>query len=178
MNVSRRRWPDVRRVALVSDSHGRLAAPLLAAIAGVDLIVHAGDLGSVEVMRELRRIAPLCAVRGNNDTPRQWPADEAAQCARLPEACVIELAGGALAVVHGHQWPVVATRHQRLRAAFPDARCIAYGHSHRRSLDCNDAPWVVNPGASGMARTHGGPGWIILTVSPRIWRLDAFGGPE
>ena len=169
-------WRGARRVALVADSHGCLADGLPAALAGADLIVHAGDVGSAAVLHELARLAPVLAVRGNNDVASKWPAAEEADCAALVEVQAIGLAGGTLVVVHGHQWPATATRHRRLRSRFPDARCIVYGHSHRRVLDLAESPWVVNPGAAGRARAHGGAGWLGLEVTPGAWRVavDAF----
>ena len=167
-----RRAPTARRIALLSDSHGTVLPPLLARLAGVDLIVHAGDVGGRGVLRELRRCGPLCAVAGNNDTPGQWPAGEALACQALPEAISIQLTGGTLLVIHGHQFPNVASRHTRLRAAFPDARCVVYGHSHRRCIDDGAWPWVVNPGASGRARAYDGAGGLLLSVSAEHWRIE------
>lgn len=163
---------DARRIGLVSDSHGLLLPVLLERLAGVDLIVHAGDVGAASVMTALHAIAPVWAVAGNNDTPRQWPTGEDEFCVSLPEALSLELAGGQLVIVHGHQFPKVANRHARLRACFPEARCVVYGHSHRRVLDASALPWVVNPGASGKARAHGGAGGWLLTVSVRAWQVE------
>ena len=115
MKAQRRRALNARRIALLSDSHGSVLAPLLARLSGVDLVVHAGDLGARVVLRELRAIAPLCAVAGNNDTPQQWPSGEAITCLGLPEVFNIELSGGTLVVIHGHQFPAVATRHGAYR---------------------------------------------------------------
>ena len=61
------------RIALVADSHGVLTAGLVADLTGVDLILHAGDVGSTAVLRELRSVAAVHAVAGNNDVPRKWP---------------------------------------------------------------------------------------------------------
>ena len=162
-----------RCIALLSDSHGVLAPSLLERLTRADLIVHAGDVGARSVVATLGAIAPLCMVAGNNDTPGQWPAGEGDDCAHLPQAMCIELHGGMLAVAHGHQFPKVATRHARLRAAFPAARVVVYGHSHRRCADLDAMPWVINPGASGKARAHGGAGGWLLRVTARDWSLEA-----
>ncbi len=172
MKTQHRRMPAARRIALVSDSHGQLSPALVERLAGVDLIVHAGDLGAQAVLRSLAEVAPLCAVAGNNDTPAQWPAGEARSCSALPAVCSITLDGGVLLAIHGHQFPSVASRHARLRAAFPGARCIVYGHSHRRCVDQVMSPWVVNPGASGRARAFGGAGGLLLTVGPQAWQIE------
>ena len=174
MILRRRRAPKARRIALVADSHGLLVPALLDRLraAAPDLLVHAGDLGAAAVLHALRAIAPVCAVAGNNDTARQWPAGEAALCAALPEVLSLSLAGGALVVVHGHQFPAVATRHARLRGRFPEARCIVYGHSHRRCIDTGSQPWVVNPGASGRARAFEGAAGLLLTVACEAWYIE------
>lgn len=167
--------PGARRVALVADSHGRVLPEVLAGLVGVDLIVHAGDVGAAGVLQVLGAIAPVFAVRGNNDLPGRWPAGEQGVCAALPECCELALDGGLLAVVHGHRWPVVRTRHARLRAAWPAARWVVYGHSHRRVVDDSASPWVLNPGACGAARAHGGAGWLELRrdghdAAWRVWQ--------
>ncbi|MEQ8496532.1 MAG: metallophosphoesterase family protein, partial [Gammaproteobacteria bacterium] len=76
-----------------------------------------------------------------------------------------------LVVVHGHQWPRAGTRHAKLRARWPAARAIVYGHSHRRIVDNDHAPWVLNPGAAGRARTYGGASWLGLAVDRDCWQV-------
>lgn len=174
MKPQRHDGHGARRIALLSDSHGVIVAPLRERLANIDLIVHAGDVGAQSVLATLSGIAPLCAVAGNNDTPRQWPPGEAEACHALPEALSVALDGGELVVVHGHQFAKVSTRHERLRKAFPTARCIVYGHSHRRCLDLGALPWVVNPGASGKARAHGGAGGLLVSIGADCtWSIDA-----
>ncbi|MGE0485835.1 MAG: metallophosphoesterase family protein [Gammaproteobacteria bacterium] len=171
MDTAVARWPAARRVALLADTHGALAPDLVDGLTGADLVVHAGDVGAAAVLDILGTIAPTLAVLGNNDTPAKWRASEHARLAALPAALAVELAGGLLVVVHGHQWPRADVRHDRLRAGWPAARLVVYGHSHRRTCDVHGLPWVVNPGAAGRARAHGGAGWLGLTISPRGWYL-------
>lgn len=168
---------QAHRVALVSDTHGALDARVLEGLAGADLIVHAGDVGAAAVLGALTAIAPTLAVAGNNDVPGKWSPAEHEVLATLPEALAIALPGGTLCVAHGHQWPRTAVRHARLRAVFPAARCILYGHSHRFVIDEDEAPVVANPGAAGRSRTFGGAGWLGLTTGEHGWRLtrNAFG---
>ena len=73
------------RIGVISDTHGLLRPEALNALAGVDRIVHAGDIGAPEVLAQLATLAPLDAVRGNND--------RAAWARRLPQAAVLELGG-------------------------------------------------------------------------------------
>lgn len=158
-----------RRVALVADSHGRVLPEVLAGLAGVDLIVHAGDVGGAGVLDQLSAIAPVLAVSGNNDLPARWPAAERRRLAALSPHATLPLAGGLLTVEHGHRFASVATRHARLRAAHPAARWVVYGHSHRCVVDASARPWVLNPGACGAARAYGGAGWLELRYVGRDW---------
>lgn len=143
---------------------------MAAALQGLDGIVHAGDVGSGEVIASLRAVAPLTVVRGNNDVSAKWPADGQGQLAQLPDSAELDLPGGRLIVVHGDAFPA-ARRHGGLRARWPAARAIVYGHSHRLVLDTDARPWVVNPGAAGRARTYGGPSWVLLEAGPTRWML-------
>lgn len=148
------------RIALIADTHGRLDDRIAAAVAGCDRLVHAGDVG-LGIAEELAGLGPpVTIVHGNND-----PAD-----AGWPETAGLDLPGGTLVAIHGHQWPA-RNRHARLRAAFPDARAVVCGHSHRQVVDRDARPWVLNPGAAGRTRTYGGPGALILTAGPRQWRV-------
>ena len=162
---------QVRRVALVSDSHGTVHDAVLQALTDADLIVHAGDVGSSAVLDALAALAPTVAIMGNNDTLEKWVSSEHARLAQLGDVAEFALSGGSLVAVHGHQWPKVATRHEKIRMRFPDARCVVYGHSHRLIVERDVEPWVVNPGACGRSRAYGGASWLGLTVGRKGWRI-------
>jgi len=160
------------RVCLLSDSHGVLDPRVLAEAARCQLVVHGGDIGDPAVLAALRAAGPeVLAVRGNNDLPGKWPADQHACLAALPEQLQVPLPGGVLAVEHGHRVNPAARRHARLRHRHPDARAILYGHSHRLVVDRDAAPWVLNPGAAGRARTFGGPACLLLEAGEHHWRI-------
>lgn len=164
--------PAARRVAIVSDTHGTLDPRIAELVSGCDCAVHAGDLGSAQVLHALRPTTGLVAVvRGNNDVPVKWPAAEHAVLETLPEEACLSLPGGDLLVVHGDRAGPVRTRHQWLRDRYPQVRALVYGHSHRLVCDCSDEPWVLNPGAAGRARTYGGPSCLILGVSGGRWSV-------
>ena len=158
------------RIALVSDSHGPLHQAIAAQIADYDCIVHAGDLGGWQPFASL----PMAfhAVRGNNDSDKKWSAQELMYLRRIPEVVNIKLRGGSLVAIHGHQFPALKTRHARLREAFPEAKAIVYGHSHKAVIDKSRLPWIINPGASGYNRTYGGAAYIRLTIGGNGWRLQ------
>lgn len=110
------------RIAVISDTHGRLARRVLESCAGADHIIHAGDVGTMAVLEELARVAPLTAVRGNRDRD--------GACADLPAEAVGEVAGLNFAVAH---------KRRDLKAGHPDPvaeglRLLVYGDTHRPEL--------------------------------------------
>lgn len=134
-----------------------------------DYLIHAGDLGGSSALDALLAMAPANAIRGNNDSPEKWPAAEREGLATLPDVARIEMRGGHIIVIHGHQFAKAKQRHQHLREAYPDALAVVYGHSHHLQVDKGERPWVLNPGACGRARTFGGPSALIIgCASPRI----------
>jgi putative phosphoesterase len=159
------------RVLLLSDTHGFVDPRIAAMAARVDYVVHAGDIGGEDILRQLAADARLVAVRGNNDLPANWNGDGAGPAA-LPEEAVLELPGGRLVVVHGHRAGAAAGRHRRLRRDYPDARAVVYGHSHRLVIDTEDPIWILNPGAAGRTRTFGGPSCIVLTAASELWQAE------
>ncbi|HVT31880.1 MAG TPA: metallophosphoesterase family protein [Rhodanobacteraceae bacterium] len=162
----------MKRVLLLGDTHGHLDARIAELARECHIIVHAGDVGSASVLDALRAgVADVVAVRGNNDVPSKWPGTDRGALAMLEDVARVELPGGVLIATHGDRH-APAVRHARLRAAYPDARAIVYGHSHRLLVDDRATPWVLNPGAAGRARTYGGPSCLILEARPRSWRIE------
>lgn len=166
------------RIAAISDTHGPLDPQVAEFVHGCDLVVHAGDIGGAEGLDipPPRCAAPI-AVRGNNDVPEKWPAEQRGALLSLPHEAILLLPGGDLVVVHGHRDGAPRARHAHLRRRFPAARAVLYGHSHRQVLDRETAPWVLNPGAAGRVRTYGGPGCLLLHLEHDRWRVEAFRFP-
>jgi putative phosphoesterase len=125
------------RIGVISDTHGLLRPEALRALAGVDLIVHAGDIGGPEVLDALRALAPIVAVRGNND--------RGAWAAALPDTEVVETGGRSLYVLHD-----VKELDLDPRAAGFDA--VIAGHSHQPRIDRRDGVLYLNPGSAGPRR--------------------------
>ncbi|MFC4822314.1 metallophosphoesterase family protein [Dokdonella ginsengisoli] len=166
------------RVLLVSDTHGVLDARIEALAREAALVVHAGDVGSAQVLERLRRACPrVIAVRGNNDVASKWACADLQELQTLGESVEIDLPGGVLAATHGDRF-AVARRHALLRAAFPGARAVVYGHSHRLGVDDGERPWVLNPGAAGRARTFGGPSGLLLHAAAKSWTVEAVRFPR
>jgi putative phosphoesterase len=159
------------RVAILADTHGHLDPRVAELAATCDIAVHGGDIGNAGVLTALQpRSGRVIAVLGNNDVPGKWPIHERDLVGAVPEVAEIELPGGILIAIHGHQLPA-ADRHNRLRRRFRHARAIVYGHSHRLVADQDTIPWILNPGAAGRARTYGGPSCMILSACKHGWIL-------
>jgi len=128
------------RIGVISDTHGRLDSRVAGLFAGVDHIVHGGDVGSLEVLAELEHMAPLTAVVGNTD------GGEVA--ARLPRVAtgVVEVGGGEaplrFAAAHKKQW-LLDEIADPAAAGFD---LVVYGHTHEPALRWRDGVLWVNPG--------------------------------
>lgn len=123
------------RIGVVSDTHGLLRPEALARLAGVDRILHAGDIGRPEVIDGLRAIAPVDAIRGNVDT--------AAWAEAYPETLTVLLGGRRIHLVHALEW-------LRIDPASVDA--VVFGHSHKPSVETRGGVLFLNPGSIGPRR--------------------------
>ncbi len=130
------------RVGLIADTHGLLRPEVAAAFEAVDHIVHAGDVGSPEVLEGLSAIAPVTAVWGNVDPPELR--------AVLPEVARVTLGGVRVVVVHGDQ--LGSPTPDRVAAAHPEADLVVFGHSHRPLIELVGDLVAVNPGSAGRRR--------------------------
>lgn len=166
--------PNRRTLALLGDTHGYLDPRIRAVARECDLVVHTGDVGGRAILDQLAGPpGALRVVAGNNDTPRHWGDADPALIATLPLEVAIDLPGGRLVAVHGHRLRA-RDRHRRLRAAYPGAGAVVYGHSHRLCVDREALPWVLNPGAAGRARTYGGPSCLVLETTARAWTVTPY----
>jgi putative phosphoesterase len=127
-----------RRVGLISDTHGLLRAEALAALRGSDFIVHAGDIGDPAIVEQLAEIAPVTAVRGNNDTA-PWSM-------RLPEFARLDVGSMRIAVIHDLSRFEVDPVAERIDV-------VVSGHSHRPAcVRSGGGVLYVNPGSAGPRR--------------------------
>lgn len=129
--------PALIRIGLISDTHGLVRDEALAALSGCRHIIHAGDIDRPEVLENLRRIAPVTAVRGNNDKG-PWAKS-------LPEYDVIEF--GTVAVYVRHDQSELDI--DPLAAGF---RVCVFGHSHKPVVESREGVLYVNPGSAGPRR--------------------------
>lgn len=194
------------RVGVVSDTHcpeflERLPGRIAELLAGVDLILHAGDIGSLDTLAELARIAPVEAVRGDHDGGLE-----------LPDERVVEVGGRRIGLVHGNRghlfeepatfagtislgywWPK-AGLHRHLLRSFPGADAIVYGHTHNADARRVGGTLLFNPGAvyqvtpeEARRRLARRPGWferswLEVIRHRRVWPQPSIGlleiGPD
>lgn len=163
------------KVGIVSDTHGFVDPRIIDIVAGCDIAVHAGDIGNASSLTSLEtKLGHIIAVRGNNDISEYWPANDREYLKNIPESRYLDLPGGRLSVEHGYSALAQIDPHHSLRQQYPDSRVIVYGHSHKRIIDIESNPWVINPGASGRCRTHGGPSCLVLTTSNEPWTVREY----
>lgn len=152
-------------VAIVSDTHGYLDPRIAEIIRDCDYAIHAGDVCGENVLAAMQpKSALVIAVAGNND-PYCMPE------LTLPWVSELALPSGKIYVEHGHKHGMHLPSHASLRRQYPDARLIVYGHSHLMTQDRAVLPWVVNPGAAGKTRTHGGASCLVLTANAQAWEI-------
>lgn len=142
-----------RSIGLISDTHGLLRSSVYSALEGVELILHAGDVGGPEVLDELGTIAPVLAVFGNTDPPG---------VPELQQAIVMTVGGVSLHVSHGHEFGI--PRPETLLARYSED-VLVYGHTHRQLVQRHRDRLVVNPGAAGPRRFNVRPSVARLTIS-------------
>jgi len=124
-------------IGVISDTHGLVRPQALAALAGVDLIIHAGDIGKADVLQSLRAIAPVLAIRGNNDR-EAWAR-------HIPDILNLAINGFYLQVIHNvHDIDGDATS--------LDVDAVISGHSHKPGIVTRDRVLFVNPGSAGPRR--------------------------
>lgn len=137
------------RIGIISDTHGSLPASVHEVFAGVDHIIHAGDIGGTRILEELETIAPVIAVHGNMDTDElEW---------RLPDTRVAKLADQRVVVAH----KVETVRASGVGAG---ADVVVSGHTHRSLVQRVDGTLFVNPGSASHPRDGGGPTAALLEL--------------
>ena len=138
-------------IGVIADTHGLLRPEALHLLAGVDHIVHAGDIGAPGVIAALRQIAPVTAVRGNND--------QAAWAEGIDATAVLDMHGCRLLVIHD-------LKELALDPSREGFDVVISGHSHRAHVEWRDGVLFLNPGSAGPRR-------FKLPVTVAILQLSA-----
>jgi uncharacterized protein len=124
-------------IGVISDTHGLLRPEAVAALRGVEHILHAGDVGDIEILDALQEIAPVTAIRGN--------VDVAGVCAELPATDVVELGGQLFYLVH-------SVNDLDINPKAAGVAMVVSGHSHKASVTAKDGVVYFNPGSAGPKR--------------------------
>jgi len=144
------------KLAILSDTHGLLRPELLPWLASVDCILHAGDIGFVDLLIELETFAPVAAVWGNTDG--------FALRSRVPEVARRSWEGYEVTILHGHQLGMPSA--ERLVELHPEVDLLVFGHTHVPEIRRIGRTLAVNPGSCGYRRGHLLPTFVLADLSP------------
>lgn len=143
------------KVGVISDTHGRLRPEVAEHLRGCDCILHAGDVDRQEILDRLDEIAPVCAVRGNNDWGH-WAR-------RLPKSRTVELGGVKFFLIHNRQdapWQL------------GDAQVVVFGHSHVYLEERLEGRLWLNPGSCAWPRLGTAASMALVTVDGGEVRVE------
>lgn len=136
-------------IGVISDTHGKLRSEVLRTFRDVDLIIHAGDIGSYSVLEGLRRISPVVAVRGN--------MDDSLWAESLSDLEIVEFDGHSIGVIHDIQ-------DFDIDPSGANISVVIFGHSHRPLIKRERGILYLNPGSAGPKRFKIPPTAAILTI--------------
>jgi hypothetical protein len=145
------------RVGIISDTHGLLRPEAERALHGVDLIIHAGDVGQPDILAKLKRVAPVFAVRGNVDIAT-WAKD-------LPTTTVVEADSASFYVLHN-------LRELDLRPDAAKFDFVISGHTHQPQQSERNGVLYINPGSAGPRRFQLPVSLAVVDLTKRPWRAE------
>jgi len=145
------------RLGIISDTHGLLRPEAARALSGVDLIVHAGDVGSPEVLTKLKALAPVFAVRGNVDT-ESWAKE-------LPTTVIVDAGSASLYVLHN-------LRELDLRPEAAGFDAVISGHTHQAEQWEREGVLYLNPGSAGPRRFHLPVTLALVDMGSEPWKVE------
>lgn len=136
--LNKKEWRyNMKKIGIISDTHGVLREEVLMHLEGCDVIIHGGDIGSLEIIDRLRQIAPLFVVRGNNDQ-EDW-ANE------IPEIKRFEIEGIRFLLIHNR-------KEIKGKLAKEEVDIVIFGHSHKYYNEVEEDIRYFNPGSCGRKR--------------------------
>ncbi|QNI38227.1 metallophosphoesterase family protein [Edaphobacter albus] len=140
------------RIGVISDTHGLLRPEALEALAGVEHILHAGDVGDPKILDALKEIAPITAIRGN--------VDVSGACSALPATEAVELGGKLFYIVHS-----IHDLDLNPKAAQIDV--VVSGHTHKPIVETKHGVMYLNPGSAGPRRFSLPISLALVTVNEK-----------
>jgi putative phosphoesterase len=145
------------RIGIISDTHGLLRPEAQRALQGVQLILHAGDVGTAEILPQLKLIAPVFAVRGNVDT-QPWAQE-------LPLTTVVEISSFNFYVLHN-------LRDLDLKPQAAGIDAVISGHTHQAEQRLDAGVLYLNPGSAGPRRFHLPVTLALLEITKKPWKAE------
>lgn len=145
------------RIGIISDTHGLLRPEAQRALQGVDIIIHAGDVGAAEILAQLKLIAPVFAVRGNVDT-QPWALE-------LPLTAVVEMSGFRFYVLHN-------LRDLDLKPQAEGFDAVIVGHTHQAEQSTDSGVLYLNPGSAGPRRFRLPVTVALLELDRKPWKAE------
>ena len=145
------------RIGVISDTHGLLRPEAQRALQGVQLIIHAGDVGAPEILGQLKLIAPVFAVRGNVDT-QPWAQE-------LPITTVVEISGFHFYVLHN-------LRDLDLKPQGAGFDAVITGHTHQAEQRTDSGVLYLNPGSAGPRRFQLPVTLALLEIDGKAWKAE------
>jgi putative phosphoesterase len=153
-------------IGIISDTHAHLDERIIKLIKECDYAIHAGDICGQGILNAMRpKTGKVFVVAGNND---HYCHDSEP----LPDELTLELPNGKISVEHGHEHGMIQPSHQSLRKKYVNSRIVIYGHTHKQLVDKDALPWIINPGAAGLTRNHGGPSCLVLHCDHNDWQIE------
>ena len=165
----------VKKITVISDTHGVIDEQIIPFLKDSDMIVHAGDIMSTDIIRKLKTYSKkVVAVAGNNDLPERFSDEEDKKIiSKLNKVEQFSINSETVTVEHGDRFGHHPS-HEELRAAYPGSKLIIYGHTHNQVCDKSSTPWIVNPGAAGHTRNNdGGPCYMQIFINDSNWEIKS-----
>jgi uncharacterized protein len=148
---------EAKRIGLISDTHGLLRPEAFEALRGSELILHAGDVGKPEILTELRKLAPVVAIRGNVDTG-PW-------CSALKDTELVEMDSVVFYLIHN-------IGDLDLNPDIAGIDVVVFGHSHQPTQYKKDGVLYINPGSAGPRRFNLPISLARLDLAQTPWPIE------
>jgi putative phosphoesterase len=167
---------DIKKITVISDTHGIIDDNVLPALKNSDMIVHAGDIMNTAILEQLSSYSShVVAVAGNNDIPERFSNQKDKEIiSKLSKVEQFTIGEDIITVEHGDRFGHHPS-HDDLRFAYPESKLIIYGHTHNQVVDKSSTPWIVNPGAAGHTRNNdGGPCYMQILINNNNWEIQPY----
>jgi len=167
---------DIKKITIISDTHGIIDENIIPFLKKTDVIIHAGDIMNTKIIDQLNSYCDnVVLVAGNNDIPERFSDPEDKEIiSRLNKVEQLEIDKNIITVEHGDRFGHHPS-HDDLRFEYPNSKLVVYGHTHNQVCDKNSNPWIVNPGAAGHTRNNdGGPCFMEIQIDNNNWEIQPY----